>query len=91
MNTTTPRCILLHDASGTGADTAALRSLVAAIATALGLLALHASAAGDSLAASRQPLRTIADVPLGGRPTRLDNATISNDSCHSLRIWATAC
>jgi YVTN family beta-propeller protein len=54
-------------------------SVACAIAAALGGVMFSASGAGDGLEMGGLPLKQLADVPLGGRPTRLDYASLDPD------------
>ncbi|MFM0204928.1 YncE family protein [Paraburkholderia fungorum] len=53
-----------------------LLSAACAIAAALGVMVFSTSGADDHLEMGGLPLEQIADVPLGGRPTRLDYASL---------------
>ena len=50
-----------------------------AIAAGLGAVVFSASGADDSVEMDVLPLKQVADVPLGGRPTRLDYASVDAD------------
>ncbi|MFP3567089.1 hypothetical protein [Paraburkholderia sp. SIMBA_030] len=56
-----------------------LLSVACAIAAALGGVVFSASGADDGLEMGGLPLKQLADVPLGGRPTRLDYASLDPD------------
>jgi YVTN family beta-propeller protein len=56
-----------------------LLSVACAIAAALGGAVFSASGADDGLEMDGLPLKQLADVPLGGRPTRLDYASFDPD------------
>jgi YVTN family beta-propeller protein len=56
-----------------------LLSVACAIVAALGVVVFSASGADDGLEMGDLPLKQIADVPLGGRPTRLDYASLDPD------------
>ncbi|MGF7000234.1 hypothetical protein [Paraburkholderia sp. GAS32] len=53
-----------------------LLSAACAIVAALGVVMFSASGADDGLEMGDLPLKQIADIPLGGRPTRLDYASL---------------
>ncbi|MFM0033675.1 YncE family protein [Paraburkholderia strydomiana] len=63
-----------------------LRSVACAIAAALGVVVFSASGADDGREMGGLPLKKLADVPLGGRPTRLDYASL--DPGHHLLFIA---
>jgi YVTN family beta-propeller protein len=56
-----------------------LLPVACAIAAALGAVAFSASGADDGIEMGGLPLERVADVPLGGRPTRLDYASFDAD------------
>jgi YVTN family beta-propeller protein len=56
-----------------------LLSVACAIAAALGGMVSSASGAEDGLEMGALPLQKLADVPLGGRPTRLDYESLDPD------------
>ncbi|NPT58434.1 YncE family protein [Paraburkholderia elongata] len=56
-----------------------LLPVACAIAAALGAAVFSASGADDGVELGGLPLKQVADVPLGGRPTRLDYASVDPD------------